>query len=277
MRDIMLMDLHTHTTASDGSLSPAELVARAVALSVPCISITDHDSIGAYAALPGEVIDGVTVIPGVEFSTTWSGRNIHVLGLNIDPHNEILQRGIQHQQTARNQRAEKIAYRLRTTGINELLEKVRLAANGATIGRPHFAQVLVDEGSVANLKQAYRKFLGNGKPGDVRQYWAEMTHVIDWICASGGTAVLAHPLHYQLTATKLRQLCTEFKASGGQAIEVCNGIQTEALTQKLAVLCEDLELLASCGSDFHHGGNSWSEIGKFSPLPASCRPVWDHW
>lgn len=273
----MLMDLHTHTTASDGSLSPLELVARAAAMHVSCISITDHDSIGAYASLPGDVIDGVTVIPGIEFSTTWSGRNIHVLGLKIDPHNEILQCGIQRQQAARNQRAEKIALRLRTTGIDRLLDKARLAANGATIGRPHFAQVLVDEAIVPNLKQAYRKFLGNGKPGDVRQYWADMTSVIDWIRAAGGVAVLAHPGHYHLTATKLRQLCADFRACGGRAIEVCNGLQNEALTNKLAVLCEDLDLLASCGSDFHHGGNSWSEIGKHSPLPATCRPVWEHW
>lgn len=277
MRDIMLMDLHTHTTASDGSLSPAELVARAAALNVPCISITDHDSTGAYADLTDDMLDGVTVIPGIEFSTTWSGRNIHILGLNIDPHNEILQRGIQQQQVARNHRAEKIASRLRTTGVDKLLEKARQVANGAVIGRPHFAQVLVDEAIVTDLKQAYRKFLGNGKRGDVRQYWAEMTDVINWTRAAGGTAVLAHPGHYQLTNTKLRQLSVEFRSCGGQAIEVCNGMQNEVLTHKLAVLCGDLDLLASCGSDFHHAGNRWSEVGKYSRLPESCRPVWEHW
>ncbi len=273
----MRIDLHTHTIASDGSHTPAELLARAAANNVSCLSITDHDSIVAYASLANSEVAGVTVIPGIEISTTWYGRNIHILGLNIDLHNDELLKGIRQQQHARMDRAGMIASRLEKTGISDLLIKVLYIANGASIGRPHFARLLVDEGVVPNLKQAYRKFLGSGKPGDVRQYWADMTAVIGWIHAAGGTAVLAHPGHYNLTNTKLRQLAGEFAISGGNAIEVSNGMQSEALTRKLADLCDDLDLLASCGSDFHSGGNSWSEIGLYSRLPSTCRPVWENW
>lgn len=273
----MNIDLHTHTNASDGSLSPSDLLLRAVEKNVKIISITDHDTIDAYTRLAGIDQHGISVIPGIEFSTSWTGRNIHVLGLNVDPYCSDLQSGIKVQQQARNDRARKIAERLSRTGIPDLYEKALHIANGATVGRPHFAQLLVNEAVVANTKQAYRKFLGNGKPGDVSQYWADLRSIICWIRAAGGTAVLAHPGHYNLTRTKLRQLGAEFVAAGGQAIEVCNGLQTADLTTRLADLCVSLKLTASCGSDFHHAGLSWSELGLYSGLPGNCTPVWEAW
>jgi predicted metal-dependent phosphoesterase TrpH len=273
----MRCDLHTHTNASDGSLTPAELLSYAAGKKLACLSITDHDSVAAYDELDCSKIGDLRIIPGIEFSTTWQGQNIHVLGLNINPQDGDLRYGVQQQKKARNDRAEKIAERLRETGIRDLLDKVSQAANGASIGRPHFAQLLVAEGVVANLKQAYRRFLGNGKAGDVRQYWADMATVVSWIRAAGGTAVLAHPGHYRLTHVRTRRLACDFVASGGQAIEVCNGVQSPGLTSKLAMLCEDLELLASCGSDFHANPSNWSDVGRFSALPGTCRPVWDSW
>jgi predicted metal-dependent phosphoesterase TrpH len=273
----MRIDLHTHSTASDGSLTPEALLARATSREVSCISITDHDSVDAYASLQGKRLSSITLIPGIEFSTTWFGRNIHILGLNIDPQNDCLLEGVRQQRQARVDRAQRIASRLGKVGISDLFNKVLRCADGAVIGRPHFAKVLVEEGAVANLKEAYRKYLGNGKPGDVRQFWADMPEVIDWVRVSGGTSVLAHPGLYNLTNTKLTQLAKDFASFGGEAIEVCNGVQSDALTSKLAKLCGDLELAASCGSDFHNGDNNWSEVGKFSPLPATCRPVWENW
>jgi predicted metal-dependent phosphoesterase TrpH len=273
----MLYDLHTHTTASDGSLSPAELIARARDKNIACLSITDHDSVAAFHAFENSICGDMRIIPGIEFSTTWEGRGIHILGLNIDPLNTDLLCGVKQQQDARVDRASKIASRLRGTGIANLLEKALHAANGASIGRPHFAQLLVDEGVVKTLQQAYRKYLGNGKPGDVRQFWANLAAVITWIRAAGGTAVLAHPGHYALTNTRLRRLASEFAGLGGQAIEVCNGHQETTLTQKLAALGDEFGLLASCGSDFHGAGNGWSDVGTYSPLPGGCRPVWESW
>ena len=273
----MRLDLHTHTTASDGSLSPSELVSRAKQNNIQCISITDHDSVAAYEALTKIDNHGIDLVPGIELSTTWQGRNIHVLGLNLQLDNPVLLAGIAQQQNARLERACKIAERLKKCGVSDLLEKALKLANGATIGRPHFAQILVDEGAVATHKQAFQKHLGNGKPGDVRQFWASLAEVIKWIRSAGGTAVLAHPAHYNLTWSKLKTLLQDFVSADGQGIEVCNGIQTETLTKKLAEMSLDFSLLASCGSDFHNSNGAWSEVGKYSRLPEKCRPVWEHW
>jgi predicted metal-dependent phosphoesterase TrpH len=277
IRPIMIFDLHTHSTASDGSLAPQELLIRAAANGVTCLSVTDHDTVDAYAKLDGSSCPGVTVVPGIELSTSWAGRNIHVVGLNIDPNNNDLVNGIRKQKLARLQRAEKIAARLEKKGLDNPLEEVTKLANGANIGRPHFARYLVDKGIVTDFRQAFQKYLGNGKAGDVRQFWSPMEDIIEWILAAGGTAVLAHPAHYKLTNTRLRLLAEDFISAGGQALEIVSGIQTKQLTAKLTRLCDDLQLMASCGSDFHTPGNSWSEVGKFTRLPANCRPVWENW
>jgi hypothetical protein len=273
----MIFDLHTHSTASDGSLAPQELLSRAAANGVTCLSVTDHDTVDAYANLDDSSCPGVTVVPGIELSTNWAGRNIHVVGLNIDPSNSDLVNGIRKQKLARLQRAEKIAARLEKKGMDNPLEEVTKLANGANIGRPHFARYLVDKGIVTDFRQAFQKYLGNGKAGDVRQFWSPMEDIIEWILAAGGTAVLAHPAHYKLTNTRLRLLAEDFISAGGQALEIVSGIQTKQLTAKLTRLCDDLQLMASCGSDFHTPGNSWSEVGKFTRLPANCRPVWENW
>ncbi len=277
IRPIMIFDLHTHSTASDGSLAPQELLSRAAANGVTCLSVTDHDTVDAYANLDDSSCPGVTVVPGIELSTNWAGRNIHVVGLNIDPSNSDLVNGIRKQKLARLQRAEKIAARLEKKGMDNPLEEVTKLANGANIGRPHFARYLVDKGIVTDFRQAFQKYLGNGKAGDVRQFWSPMEDIIEWILAAGGTAVLAHPAHYKLTNTRLRLLAEDFISAGGQALEIVSGIQTKQLTAKLTRLCDDLQLMASCGSDFHTPGNSWSEVGKFTRLPANCRPVWENW
>ena len=277
IRPIMIFDLHTHSTASDGSLAPQELLIRAAANGVTCLSVTDHDTVDAYAKLDDSSCPGVTVVPGIELSTNWAGRNIHVVGLNIDPNNNDLANGIRQQKLARLQRAEKIAARLEKKGMDNPLEEVTKLANGANIGRPQFARYLVDKGIVTDFRQAFQKYLGNGKAGDVRQFWSPMEDIIEWILAAGGTAVLAHPAHYKLTNTRLRLLAEDFISAGGQALEIVSGIQTKQLTDKLMRLCDDLQLMASCGSDFHTPGNSWSEVGKFTRLPANCRPVWENW
>ena len=273
----MFPDLHTHTTSSDGELTPDELLQRAARNGVTEMSITDHDTVSAFQRLTGNTAGLPVIIPGIEFSTTWYNRGIHILGLNIDPYCTELQSGVASQQQSRVDRAERIANKLKSCGIKNLLDKVIAQANGGTIGRPHFAQILIEEGTVATRKEAFRKFLGAGKAGDVRQFWAEMRQVINWIVNAGGTAVLAHPGHYKLTNRKLLQLAQDFKTAGGSGIEVCNGVQTADTTTKLAQLSIDLKLYASCGSDFHGGDESWSQPGRFSPLPAGCNPVWDLW
>ena len=142
-------------------------------------------------------------------------------------------------------------------------------------GRPHFAAWLVETGHVATAALAFRRYLGAGKPDDVKAHWPELHTVADWVCDSGGTAILAHPGKYRMTNTKLATLVREFREVGGRALEVICGSQTRDLTRKLANLADDFGMLASCGSDFHAPGRPWSELGAFEPLPRRCRPVWE--
>ncbi len=273
----MIIDLHTHTTASDGILSPAELLRHAHENDVDMLAITDHDTLDAFRQLNAPASNVPELITGVELSTAWQGHGIHVLGLNVDASNDILRRGIERQQHARQRRAEMIAERLTKLGIVNPLLAVRAIAGNGSIGRPHFAQHLVDLGFVRDLRTAFRKYLGAGKLGDIKHGWASMQDIVAWILAAGGNPVVAHPAKYRFTMNKLQCLLADFKDAGGQAIEVICGQQTSTTTQQLANLAEDLELLASCGSDFHRPGLPWSRPGGFAPLPDSLRKVWETW
>ena len=273
----MIHDLHMHTTSSDGSLSPDRLIAYSREHGVDVMSITDHDSTAAYRAIRTELPAGLTLVPGIELSTTWMDRGIHILGLNIDIDSEEMTAGVAFQATARERRAVRIAARLERSGIDNPLAAVRTLAGDAAIGRPHFAQHLVEIGAVRNVRTAFRKYLGAGRPGDVRQEWASMPEVIGWIRASGGLAVLAHPAKYGMTNTKLRALLDDFVAAGGAGIEVVSGRQDPATTRRIAELAADFGLAASIGSDFHTPDQPWSRPGGFSPLPDGLEPVWERW
>jgi predicted metal-dependent phosphoesterase TrpH len=267
-------DLHLHSRASDGALDPAALLAHAAECGVDVVSITDHDTLAAYEDLDAGAL---CVIPGIEFSTNWLNTGIHVLGLDVDPASATLRRGVLQQQSARETRAVRIAARLQRLGIPDLLPAVRDAAANGNIGRPQFASQLVETGVVRDLRSAYRKYLGRGKPGDVRNVWAPLDQILQWIHASGGTSVLAHPAKYGLTKSKTRALARDFAACGGQAIEVVCGPQTDATTSWLAGLANELGLRASCGSDFHTPEHTWSRPGGFPRLPDDVRPVWQAW
>lgn len=272
----MIYDLHTHTTASDGALTPTELVALAGAQQVDCLAITDHDTVNGFAEIGANDLQGVRLIVGIELSTSWQGHGIHIIGLNIDPLNPVLAQGIDEQQNARQSRAAMIAQRLAKTGIENPLAAVQKIAGDSMIGRPHFARHLVEIGHVKDIQTAFRKYLGNGKIGDVKQCWAALPDVVSWITAAGGTPVLAHPTKYGMTWTKMRALVDDFADCGGQAIEVVCGSQEQVTTRKLAIIANDFNLAASCGSDFHQA-SAWSAPGKFQPLPDSVRKVWDTW
>lgn len=273
----MILDLHTHSTASDGALSPNELIAFAVEHLVDVLAITDHDTTMAYEKINSECWDAMTIVPGIEFSTHWAGRSIHIVGLNIDLSCDALQAGIASQQQARLERAKSIAKKLRCVQIDDPFDAVQALAAGAGIGRPHFAQHLVNIGKVANKQAAFKKYLGTGKLGDIKSCWAPMQTVISWIRAAGGVAILAHPVKYKLTFSKLRLLLAEFVQSGGAAIEVVCGQQAATVTRRLAELAREYDLAVSCGSDFHDPRNAWSRPGRFPEVPASLRKVWDEW
>jgi predicted metal-dependent phosphoesterase TrpH len=270
----MNIDFHSHSTCSDGALSPAELVERARAQGVTVLSITDHDTVAAYLQDCPDVA-GVELVPGIEFSTRWQGIGIHVVGLNIDPRHAAIESGVALHKAARLKRAEQIAARLEQRGLPGCLEGARAQAGGNAIGRPDFARHIVAAGHVETMDAAFRQYLGDGRIGNVREHWASLSEVNRWIRDAGGIPVLAHPLKYRLTRSKLKRLLGEFMAAGGRGLEVVSGQQLPARTQAMGSLCRETGLLASRGSDFHAPGAPWSELGRAPDLPKDVIPVWE--
>lgn len=270
----MKFDLHSHTVLSDGVLSPHELLSRAIDRGVDVLAITDHDTIEAYQDIP-EAHDNLRLVPGIELSTQWGSNGIHVLGLHIDLHSDAIKTAARTQTETRLDRARRIAENLERKGISGALEGARSLSAGGYIGRPQFAQHLINIGRVDSMHNAFKKYMGDGKAGDVKKQWAELPQIIQWIRDAGGVAVLAHPLKYKLTRTRLKRLLDSFVEAGGQGMEVISGQQTPQQTSDMAQLCAQKNLLASCGSDFHMPGKPWAELGNFAPLPGHLVPVWE--
>lgn len=270
----MIFDLHSHTSYSDGVLTPAELIARAHEKGVDVLSITDHDTVDAYAhGLPR--LDRLKLVAGIELSTQWGSSGIHVLGLNIDPRSDAMVTASRIQSETRLERAMRISESLAKKGIEDAFSGARKLSAGGYIGRPHFAQHLINIGKADSMHTAFKKFMGDGKAGDVKKHWAELPQIIRWIRDANGIAVLAHPLKYKLTRTRLKRLLDDFMEAGGQGMEVISGQQTPQQTSDMAQLCDQKKLLASCGSDFHMPGKPWAELGAFAALPGYLLPVWD--
>jgi predicted metal-dependent phosphoesterase TrpH len=270
----MIFDLHSHTTFSVGVLTPRELIARAVEKKVDVLSITDHDTIDAYHDMQARD-GGITLVPGIEFSTQWLNTGIHVLGLNVETGSDALRAGVQFQTDARLERARQISENLEKKGIEDAFAGALQLSSGNYIGRPHFAQYLINTGRAKSMSAAFKNYMGDGKAGDVKQHWAELSQIVQWIRDANGIPVLAHPLKYRLTRTKLKRLLDQFLQLGGQGIEVVSGQQLPYQTADLAQLCEQKKLLASCGSDFHEPGKRWADLGVFASLPKNVTPVWD--
>ncbi|QEI14150.1 PHP domain-containing protein [Cellvibrio japonicus] len=272
----VIHDLHSHTHYSDGRLSPAELFARAKARQVGVLAVTDHDTIaGLQSAQAAALEQGIGFVAGIEFSCRWGKVNVHVLGLAIDPQAAALIDAVQQQEDARRLRSEEIAQRLVKLGFPDALEGARAIAGDAVVGRPHFAQYLVACGAVKDINTAFKKYLGAGKPADVKYEWPAMEQALGWIHASGGLAVLAHPAKYDLTRTRMCRLIAEFAEMGGDGLEVVNGQQPAPLTQDLAKIAQHHGLYGSCGSDFHFPDQPWQELGQFSHMPSLVKPIWE--
>lgn len=271
-------DLHSHTTASDGTLTPTELVRHAHASGVDVLALTDHDVTSGLEEAGQEARKlGLTLVPGVEISVSWNGVTIHIVGLNIDPAHSGLQQGLSGLRSFRVQRAEEISRRLAKHGIEGALEGAKVFANGQILGRTHFARFLVEQGFAKDMRQVFKKFLVHNRPGYVRGEWASLEDAISWIREAGGQAVIAHPARYRVSATRLRALMQEFKDIGGEGIEVISGSHSAGDVQGMALYAKRFELLASCGSDYHGPEQPWIELGKLPSLPENCRPVWHDW
>ena len=269
-------DLHSHSIASDGTLSPAELVDAAHAAGVDVLALTDHDTLdGLDAAARRASSLGLQLVAGVEISVSWSAQTIHVLGLGVDAQCPALQQGLAGLREFRAWRAAEIGRRLARAGIGGCHDGARALAKGNIVGRTHFAQHLVATGHARSVREVFKRFLVNRKPGYVAGEWAALEAVLDWIQQAGGMAVLAHPARYHMTATKLGRLLREFRDAGGLGMEVVSGSHTADNVRHMSVLCRREQLLASCGSDYHGPENPWIRLGELPALPSGCLPVWE--
>jgi 3',5'-nucleoside bisphosphate phosphatase len=273
-----LYDLHTHSTASDGTLSPADLVRRAKQAGVSVMALTDHDSTEGIPEAQGTALrQGIDLVPGVEISVTWGPYVIHVVGLGIDIGYAPLQQGLSGLREQREERAQEMGRRLEKDGIDGAYAGAKAFSNGRLISRTHFARFLVDRGYVEDTAKVFKRYLVRGKPGYVPGSWASLEQVVGWIRDAGGQSVIAHPARYPFTRTKLRRLFDEFVELGGDGIEVVSGNYSRDNCLTMARHAMDFELLGSVGSDFHGPEYSRIEVGRMLDIPEGVTPIWHDW
>ena len=274
-----LYDLHSHTTASDGYLTPEQLVARAVEMRVGVLAITDHDSTDglarAAAAIKADSLP-LQLINGVEISTLWENHEIHIVGLRIDPEHPAMVKLLANQARLRVERAQEIGRRLEKARIEGAWEGALRLAQGGAVTRAHFARYLVEIGVAENIAKVFKKYLAKGNIGYVPPQWCTLKEAIDVIHQSGGQAVVAHPGRYDLSTKWLKRLLAYFAEQGGDAMEVAQCQQAPNERTQHAAFARDYNLLASQGSDFHQPC-SWIELGRKLWLPGGVNPVWANW
>jgi hypothetical protein len=272
-------DLHSHSTSSDGVLSPRQLVDRAADHGVDFLALTDHDEMrGLIEARATAAERGIELVSGVEVSITWRAATVHIVGLRVNPDDELLASGLGRNRAGRTERAERMAEELAKLGVPDALAGAyTYASNKDLIGRTHFARYLVEYGLVKDVKTVFKKYLVKGKPGYVHHEWASLADALAWIRAAGGQSVVAHPGRYHFGRERMRDLLREFKELGGDAIEVVTGSHTADQVPVYADLAVEYDFLASVGSDFHAPGEGGRELGRLMPLPLRCRPVWERW
>jgi predicted metal-dependent phosphoesterase TrpH len=272
-------DLHNHSTASDGLLSPTQLMEYGARLGVHAMALTDHDTVeGVAEAGDAARRCGIRFVPGVEISVTWGQTTVHVVGLGVDPGSSLLVAGLDSVRDGRLGRARQMAGLLERLGIPGTFEAaLALAGSEMRLSRTHFARHLAEVGAVKDAQHAFDKYLGSGKPAYVQHQWARLEDALAWILAAGGVAVLAHPGRYGLKPLARATLLEEFKRLGGEAIEVVTGSHRPEEYATWRRVAEEYGFLASRGSDFHGPGESPAEPGQLPPLPASLEPVWTKW
>ena len=270
----MIRDLHSHSTASDGILTPTQLVQRAVEMNIEMLALTDHDTVtGIAEAKQAAENQPITLIAGVEISILWEGKSIHLSALNVDETHPALVKLLANQTALRQERAIQIGEKLAKAGIANAYEGARKLASGE-VTRAHYARFLVAEGYARNDEHAFKRYLGMGKSAYVKPIWCSMADAIEATHQAGGVICIAHPLRYKLTARWIRRLIAEFKQLGGDGIEVAGCAQTPDQRQLLARWATEFELYASQGSDFHYPAG-WIELGKGLVLPSECKPIWN--
>ena len=273
------IDLHSHTRCSDGGLTPEALIDRAVNFQIDILAITDHDTVAALDIAKEYIVEKnipLKLINGIEISTAWHGFDIHLVGLNIDKNNDQLTQLIIEQQLARENRASLMGEKLSKCGFTDIYQQAKKIAGEGSITRSHFAKVLLQQGHVDHLQKAFDKYIGKGQRAFVKPQWCSIEHAIETIHAAGGTAVMAHPVRYDLSTKWLRRLVVQFKEAGGDALEIVLPQMGNEQRKLMLSFCLEYDLHASMGSDFHYP-SKWSDLGRNLRMPEGAKPIWELW
>jgi predicted metal-dependent phosphoesterase TrpH len=271
------VDLHCHSTASDGLLPAAGVARRAAENGVEILALTDHDDLGGLAAARSVADEvGMRFVNGVEISIEWGGLQVHILGFNFAVDDEALNAGLASIRSGRVDRAQRMAAALDAIGIHGSFDgAMRYAENPNLISRAHFARYLVEIGVCKDMRSVFESYLVPGRPGYVDHRWATLAESVRWIRGAGGVASVAHPGRYKFSRPELRQFLSEFKGLGGEAIEVVSGSHSADNVTVFSRLAREYGFLASCGSDFHGPGESYVDLGRLAPFPQGLTPVWE--
>lgn len=270
-------ELHCHSEFSDGQLSCQELFATAQERGVKHLALTDHDTAKGYRAAVEQnwVPDDLTLYPATELSCVWRGRTIHIVGLNIDAYSDEWLSTEADYVERREIRFQRILHLMRKAGFEMDEQAIRESALPAQPARPHIADYLIQTEQVKTIGSVYKRWLGQGKAGDVKQQWPELNEAVAAITASGGMAVIAHPHRYKLTWTKARELLDDFTEAGGQGLEIsCVGMHPQ-MREFLAEQARERGLYVSGGSDFHSPKTQWLKLGLFPDWPKEVATVTD--
>lgn len=260
-----MIDLHTHSTASDGTFSPAELVAEAHKTGLSLFALTDHDTVAGVAEAQRAGIQyGLRVIPGIEISVTWQPGELHLLGLGIDPENKTLLGLMQYAQEKRQQRNSKILEKFHEAGIHIDLDQLTALAGGGVIGRPHFAKYLVQAHKASSIQDAFQKYLAKGRPFYIEKECLTLAESIEAIKAAHGVPVLAHPMSLYLSWGKLPETIAQFKEQGLMGLEAWHSGARYSECVRLQELAASLNLIVTAGSDFHGANRKDVHLGRTS-------------
>lgn len=271
----MKVDLHCHTTASDGTLTPKELLDLAQKQELQMLAITDHDTTAGYEEAKDLMQDyDFKLISGVEISVMWQNRTIHLVGLNVDVEHQGLQDLLAKIRNLRWQRVAEINSKLMKRGHKCMLQELEEIVGVGVVARPHVAQVLINRGYVQTQNQAFDKFLKTGRVGFAKAIWPDLSEALDMIHQAGGVGVVAHPALYNLTRRKLNLMLEEFAELGGQGLEVVTSPYNTSEAIGMTDRANRYGLYASLGSDFHSPEHTWRNLGWLAPLPADAKPIY---
>ena len=256
------IDLHVHTTHSDGSFSTREVMAFAKQAGLTALAITDHDIVEAIpeATAIGQEL-GIEVVPGVEISSRLGESELHILGYFLNWTDPILAQRLSTLRDSRHLRNPKIVQRLNDLGIPITYEEVRALAGTESVGRPHIARLLMEKKFVTSAKEAFDRYLANGRPAFVDRELPLPADAVRWIREAGGVPVLAHPTWVRTSADGLRGLVRDLKAAGLGGIEVHYSTHTPSQTTEYLDLAKQCDLLVTGGSDFHGVTKPDIEVG----------------